>query len=268
VPYDASQINYVVAGDGPPAIMIHGDPATHSLWRPLAERAAGARTIYAIDLPGFGASPFPTDADDYSLESLAATVVRFADLHGIERFDLVGHSFGGAVSITLAAMAPDRIRTLVAITPMTDRTPPLARILKLPLLESIASLLWNVAPGALRRWFARNWTHVSYGAGYTRERAREVAREVDHRGIVRSICGVMRHADRAAYATAIDGVAATSFPFLLIGAGSDRVIPIEHFEELRARIRRAICHIFPDGSHVPMWQYPDEVAKLVLDFWR
>lgn len=126
--------------------MIHGNPATHTLWRPIAERVARERTLYTIDLPGFGASPAPSDHAGYAIAELARTVLSFADLHRIDRFDLVGHSFGGAISITLASLAPERIRSLVAITPLTDKAPPLASLLQLPMMEPIACTFWNISP--------------------------------------------------------------------------------------------------------------------------
>lgn len=268
MPDNVSQINCTPTGNGPPVIMIHGNPATHTLWRPLAERVAAVRTVYAIDLPGFGASPPPREHAGYGLEALAASVLAFADAHGIERFDLVGHSFGGATAITIASLAPERLRSLVAITPMTDRIPPLAHLLRLPGVEPIASSCWRIAPGGVRRWIVRNWTHVSYGRGFSRERSVEVAREADRGDLVKSLIGLMTEANYAALGRAIARVAANgALPLLLIGAGDDRVIPYSHFQSIRKRMARAACHIFPSGGHVVMWQYPDEVAEMVVRFW-
>lgn len=256
-------------GHGPPAFMVHGNPATHTLWRPLVQRVVDERTVYAMDLPGFGGSPFPADYAELSLQHMAQAILGFADLQGIGQFDLIGHSFGGAVAITITAMAPERIRSLVAITPMTEYRPPLARLLGLPLMEDTAGLVWRMAPSGFRRWFARTWTHVSYGAGYSKERAEEVACEADRPDLVPSLCGVMKRADYAAYARAIHSLESLrTLPLLLIGAGADRVIPYAQFKHLRASLSRAGCHIFPASGHVPMWQYPDELAEIVKGFWK
>lgn len=266
--YPASHIRYWRTGEGPPALMIHGNPATHTLWRPIAERMQRQRTVYTLDLPGFGASPAPEDHAEYAIARIARTILSFADLHGLERFDLVGHSFGGAISITLASQAPERIRSLVAITPLTDKAPPLASLLGLPMMEQIARGFWGKAPSPFRRWFARQWTHVSYGAGYSRSRSEEVATEADRPDMVRSICGLMTEADYTAYRGCIHAVAEQhDLPLLLVGAGSDRIIPYPQFQHLRARMERAACHIFPESGHVPMWQYPDELSELISRFW-
>jgi pimeloyl-ACP methyl ester carboxylesterase len=265
--YDASQLNYIAEGTGPPAILIHGNPATHSLWRPFVKRVADVRRTYAMDLPGFGGSPAPDDLGGYALEALAATVLRFADLRGIGRFDLVGHSFGGGIAITLAAMAPERVRTLAAITPLPDRAPPLANLLNLPLTERAALALWRTAPRRVRYGFSRRWTRVSYGAGYTADRGREVAAEAAGENTVRTMCRLMTSVDYTAYRAAMERVQAADMPLLLVGAGRDRVIPERLFADVRARMPRAACHIFPESGHVPMWQHADETAALVRAFW-
>ncbi len=267
--YPASQIMHRRTGEGSPALMIHGNPATHTLWRPIAERVALERTVYTIDLPGFGASPPPPDHRGYSIPQMARTILDFADLHGIARFDLVGHSFGGAICIMLASEAPERIRSLAVLTPLTDHRPPIASLLSLPQMERIAGMVWRQAPSPMRRWFARQWTHISYGAGYSRVRSEEVAHEVDRADIIPSICGLMTQADYDGYRRCIRRVADLgSLPLLLVGAGADRIIPYAQFQGLRAQLGRASCHIFPHGGHVPMWQYPDEVAAIISRFWN
>ena len=102
-------------------MMLHGNPATHTLWRPLVDSLSARHTTIVPDLPGFGGSPAPESRRMFALESLARIILEFADLQGLERFDLIGHSFGGAVAATVAALAPERIRSLVLITPLGTR---------------------------------------------------------------------------------------------------------------------------------------------------
>ncbi|MDB5033416.1 MAG: putative Alpha/beta hydrolase [Chlorobi bacterium] len=269
MPYDASQLAFIRTGSGPPVVMIHGNPATHTLWRPLAERLAAARTVYAINLPGFGGSPAPATADQYTLRSLARLVLEFGTIQGFERFDLIGHSFGGAISITMADLFPDSVRSLVAITPMTDRIPMLARLARVAPLEWMAGTLWNAAPSRLRREFAGRWAHVSYGKGYSPGRAAEVAMEADRKGLVRALCGLVRETDYGSYGETLGRLgAAHRQPVLLVGAGEDSIIPASHFEHLCGRFPRAERHIFPESGHVPMWQHPDDLAPLIRRFWE
>lgn len=111
------RLNVDVGGAGPPVLFVHGFPDSHLLWRHQvgAARAAGYQTI-APDLRGFGASDRPTAAGSYAI---AQSVV---DLHGVlehlglDRVHVVGHDWGAVVAWAFAAMLPDRVDRLVALS--------------------------------------------------------------------------------------------------------------------------------------------------------
>lgn len=93
--------------------------------------------------------------------------------------------------------------------------------------------------------------------------------EVDRPDMIPSLCGLMTEANYDEYRDSIRQVAGRrDLPLLLVGAGADRIIPYAQFQHLRARMERAACHIFPESGHVPMWQYPDELANIISGFWN
>src|SRR5262245_45070355 len=101
-------------GAGVPMVLLHGLGGTgQSVFGGLLRRPelAGRRLI-VVDLPGHGRSDRPGDYA-YSLESFAEAVGRVLDDAGLDAIDLVGHSMGGSVAITLAAAQPHRVRRLV-----------------------------------------------------------------------------------------------------------------------------------------------------------
>jgi 3-oxoadipate enol-lactonase len=97
------------AGQGPAVVLLHAGIADRRMWaghlEPLA--AAGFRAI-APDLPGFGATPEPPGELAPWREVLATL-----DALGVETAALVGDSFGGAVALRVALVAPARVRALV-----------------------------------------------------------------------------------------------------------------------------------------------------------
>lgn len=99
---------------GRPIMLIHGFTADKSevadVLEPLAERGWHA---VAPDVRGHGQSDHPTEAGDYSFETMAADVVALADHLGWDRFALVGHSMGGALAQLVALDHPDRLSGLV-----------------------------------------------------------------------------------------------------------------------------------------------------------
>lgn len=96
---------------GPPVLLVHGLTGRGALWAPVACRLAGRGfRVLAPDLRGHGASP---RAQDYRLEAYAADLLALLDRLGIRRAAVVGHSLGGAVAWTLAAVHPERVARLV-----------------------------------------------------------------------------------------------------------------------------------------------------------
>jgi len=90
---------YLAGGEGPPLILLHGiglDAATVS-WRHAMPVLAEDHTVYALDLPGHGASDKPRRT--YTTEYYVDTLSAFIDELEIEGAGLVGISMGGAVAL-------------------------------------------------------------------------------------------------------------------------------------------------------------------------
>ena len=104
-------------GEGSPVVLLHGWPDAWRLWRyQLPALAASGRRAIAPDLPGLGRSARPGSLDGYRLDRVASAVLELFDALGIERCAVVGHDWGAALAWVLAALAPDRIERLVAVS--------------------------------------------------------------------------------------------------------------------------------------------------------
>lgn len=104
------RLAHLDVGDGPPIVMLHGEPAWSFVWRkvipPLVD--AGYRCI-APDHAGCGRSDKPSDFAWYSLERhVALTDSLLSDLD-LRDVTLVLHDWGGPIGMTLAVTRPDRI---------------------------------------------------------------------------------------------------------------------------------------------------------------
>jgi pimeloyl-ACP methyl ester carboxylesterase len=109
------------AGD-PPALLLHGWLDNAGSFAPLARQLPGRR-LWVPDLPGHGRSGHRPAGTWYHFIDYVSDVMALAQALGLERFDLVGHSMGGAVATLLAAAYPERVRRLVLI----EALGPLAR---------------------------------------------------------------------------------------------------------------------------------------------
>lgn len=105
------------AGQGRPVLLLHGFPDTSALWRRQIDALTGAgfRTI-APDLRGRGKTERPPNVADYALALIVRDVVALLDALEIRRAHVVGHDWGAAVAWLVAALFPERVDHLVAIS--------------------------------------------------------------------------------------------------------------------------------------------------------
>ncbi len=107
---------YGVAGEGLPVLFLHGwGLGQHAYKRALKRLVHMGCRVYAPALPGFGGTA-DLPGDELTFAGYAAWAASFLDAVGVtEPVFLVGHSFGGGVSIKLAHDHADRVRYLVLV---------------------------------------------------------------------------------------------------------------------------------------------------------
>jgi pimeloyl-ACP methyl ester carboxylesterase len=98
-------------GSGPAVLLLHAGVADRRMWSEHCPviAAAGYRAI-AADLPGFG------DAVASGVLAPWSDVLETLDVLGVDRFAVIGNSFGGAVALRIAACAPERVAALVLVS--------------------------------------------------------------------------------------------------------------------------------------------------------
>ena len=108
---------YVDAGppDGPPVLLLHGEPSWSFLYRTIITRLvdAGLRAV-AIDLVGFGRSDKPAEPGDHTYARHVEWVRGLAfDVLDLREVTLVGQDWGGLIGLRLVAEHPDRFARVV-----------------------------------------------------------------------------------------------------------------------------------------------------------
>ena len=101
-------------GCGRPIVMLHGWGHSHQSLRPLADLLVEETQPILFDLPGFGQSERPQMT--WSAAEYADAIVKQLDKLNIEKFLLLGHSFGGKVAICLAERYSERVDRLILIS--------------------------------------------------------------------------------------------------------------------------------------------------------
>jgi pimeloyl-ACP methyl ester carboxylesterase len=123
------RIAYDEAGDGPPAVLVHGTLMTADDMRlgPMEALARRFRCI-AFDRPGHGWSDHRRGADA-SLWAQVATLRAAVQALGLSRPVICGHSYGGAVALAYGLAHPDEVSGIVALAPICFPEPRLEQLL-------------------------------------------------------------------------------------------------------------------------------------------
>ncbi|MCM5555242.1 alpha/beta fold hydrolase [Pleomorphomonas sp. NRK KF1] len=105
-------------GSGPPLLLLHGHPRTHTTWHRVAPLLARRFTVVCPDLRGFGQSSKPPAPDDHEWSSKRAKARDCVDLMrhlGYSAFHLAGHDRGSYTAFRTAMDHPARVMKLAAL---------------------------------------------------------------------------------------------------------------------------------------------------------
>lgn len=106
-------ISYQVAGEGDVVLLLHGWGGEAASFQPVFEWLAQSHKVYALDLPGFGKSQVPPTA--WSTSDYAQFVTAFLEKFNLPKVHLIGHSFGGRISIIISAEHPEKVDKLILV---------------------------------------------------------------------------------------------------------------------------------------------------------
>lgn len=105
-------------GAGPPLLLLHGHPRTHTTWHAVAPLLARRFTVVCPDLRGFGRSSKPADPADVAASSKRAKArdcVALMERLGFPAFAVAGHDRGCYTAFRIAMDHPDRVRKLALL---------------------------------------------------------------------------------------------------------------------------------------------------------
>lgn len=98
-------------GKGPPLVAVHGTPFSAQVWRRIVPHFAELRTVYYLDLVGYGQSEM-REGQDVSLAVQNGVLAALFAEWGIERPDVLAHDFGGATALRAYYLDGLRYRSL------------------------------------------------------------------------------------------------------------------------------------------------------------
>ena len=239
-------------GRGEPLVLLHGIATDRHIWELVTPLLAARRRVIAVDLPGFGASA--PAGEEFDLERVAFSIARALKAQGIRRpFDLVGHSLGGGVALTLAARGPGAVRRLVLVAPagLKPMSPRVAAVLA-SAADTVIAARRGAAPLTDLAWGRRLLLRgvVANGAGLPPALARQM---------VRASATALRTAPALRTIATADLrplLTEAKVPLGVIWGELDQTMPVETLTQVVAVRPDAMVARLRRAGHVPMVERP------------
>ncbi len=233
------EIYYKVVGEGEKTLLIlHGWGSKKANWLDTAELISkkGIKVIVP-DLPGFGNSnkpPYVWDFDEY-----CSFVKEFADNLRIDRFCLLGHSFGGALAVKFTLKYPEKVKKLFLVAAACIRKKTLKK--RILFVVSKVFKVFSFFP---------------------------IIKKAFYKFIVKSDYLSTKGFMRKTYLNIIEedltpSLERITVPTILIWGEKDNITPLDQAELIKSKIKKSKLIIIPGGTHDLERTMSKELAKSV-----
>jgi pimeloyl-ACP methyl ester carboxylesterase len=260
---DGQQLHALRSGSGPPLLLLHGLLGGSFCWRMNVEAFSRQHTVFAVDLPGLGESDAPRHLD-CSMAAQASRVSSLLDHLNLEKVDVVGCSWGGAIAMFLAVQS-ERVRRLVLAAPVNPWSTLGAgriRFLNGRLGGTLLRMAWPVSRPLHRTALERMYGDPRRVPAGTIEGYSSLAMRP---GRVHNILNTLRNWDKDVNSLR-GAISRIKVPSLLIWGTRDGAVDLRSCEALGRALPRCELALIEGAGHLPFEETPDEFNRLVLDF--
>ena len=263
------RMRYLQAGSGRALILLHGLLGYSFSWRFTIPALAPHATVYAIDNLGAGFSISPPGMD-CCMRAAAERLLQFVDAAGLDDYDMLGTSHGGAVAMLAAAICSDRqdqrLKRLILVAPVNPWSRHGRRLAPFVGSPTGAAFFrhtverWRALDYLwLRRLFAdRSKIPADSLEGYRLPVRLDRGFEYGRR-MVRSWT-----ADLADLERSLPKIG--HYPALLVWGTRDRAVCFRSAEPLRKIFSNARLVAFDGVGHLPYEESPDEFNRALISF--
>ena len=258
------RVAHLETGEGPPVVMLHGEPSWSFLWRDVIPpiRDGGYRCIVP-DHVGFGRSDKPLDPNWHSLgQHVAVTTSLIEDLD-LRAATLVVHDWGGPIGLTTAVANPDRIARIVILDTVIDPRETWLSDVWVEFREFVENTSDFPAGEIMRATCAGGLDEevaAAYDAPFPTPESKAALTGLPM-SVPRPESGELAGAEELCAALRAD-----LRPMTLIWGREDVVLTLAIGERLASSIGRRIDHVVPDAGHGIQEDQGPVVGGLIADW--
>lgn len=240
------RISYIQGGsksDSIPIVFLHGWGISAEPYHEILQLLAQQHAVIAPDLPSFARSSYSKLIPDY--DTYAQLLLSFLDALNLQKVHLVGHSLGGGIAITLSALVPDRVKSLVLVDSTGVPSVSILEVIPRRAFEMTAQFLLpklELKLFDIPQVFSQN---LLFNTGNVIQ------------ALLLSLHGDLKHL-----------LPKVQAPCLLLWSEKDLTTPLDVAQEMAATIPDAKLTVVEEGFHEWGLWYPEKFTPLVLDFVR
>jgi pimeloyl-ACP methyl ester carboxylesterase len=256
------RVRWDVFGGGPPLVLVHGTPFSSYVWRKVVPALAEANTVYAFDLPGYGSSE-KREGQDVSLAAQGRVLSELLDHWGLDKPAVVGHDFGGAITLRAHLLEGRDFRAIalidaVALSPWGS---PFYRLVQdhVGVFRRIPAYMHEAMVAAYVRDatyvpmddatlgpYIEPWLGAEGQEAFYRQISQNDPRYTDE---VQPLYGSIER------------------PVMIVWGEEDRWIPLEKGEQLHKAIPGSQLRTIPRCAHLAQEDAPEAVAAFLTKFF-
>ena len=245
-----AKVNYKIAGNGETLLILHGWGGSSNSWLKVIEKLEKDFKIVCPDLPGFGKSETPKSAWD--LKDYANWLKKFTESLKLEKFFLLGHSFGGRIAIKFSIFWPEKVKKLILCNSAGIKE---KQNLKEKIIFFLA-LLGNAifSPKIFQRFkdkaknlfylFLRNSDYAK-----ANETMKEIMKKVLNEDLLPELSFL-------------------KVETLIVWGEKDNILPLNHALLFKEQISNSEIKILPKVFHSPHLENPEKLVKAISQFLK
>lgn len=274
---DGTRLAFTEVGTGPRLVCLPGGPGRASAYLEDLGGLSASRTLVLLDQRATGHSEVPADPSTLRFDRLAEDVDALREHLGEDALDLLGHSAGSVVAQAYAAAHPDRVRSLVLLTPVDvlQRGPGAPRT-DVPGIRALradepwyaeaaeAEAALKDAPPSQQQALQRALRPFFYGRWDERTQAH--AATADRQMNKRAELGFAAGADQVDVPALLAALGGLDAPVLAVGGERDAATGVDAVHTVAASFPRACAVVLPRAGHFPWVDEPEAFRTALLDF--
>jgi proline iminopeptidase len=271
---DDAGIYFITIGRGEPLLLIHGGPGMeHTYLRPYIDRLANHFELIYYDQRATGRSEGEADSATITIATFVSDIEAVRKSLGIEKVNILGHSWGGLLAMFYALEYPDHVRSLILVSTAGASSdyyrPYFANLASVYTHEDSLELIRltnseNFYTGdseIIEQYYRIAWRRLLYDVSLIDKLNLSVTEKTAINGrhipflLFRELAEYDIH----------DRIATLNVPTLLIHGEHDS-LPWEVSQKIHNYMRLSEFHLFEECGHFPYLEQPDEFINHIVSF--